>query len=257
MTFDWWTFGLQAVNVAVLVWLLRRFFWQPVAGIIAQRRAATQTLLGEAADKQAQAAAALAEVAKARQGIAAERDTILTAALAEAEATKAALLQEGKDRVQALRETAKQAIAAETAQAQTDNQRAAATLALGIAQRLAARLTGPAVQAAFLDWLTEAIHALPDRERQALQSAELVLVSASKVDAKGQAKLAKALAAALGATLSLSFRTDPALIEGYELRSPHFTLRNSWQADLEQIAAAAQIDEAPEHQQAKGQPDAA
>ena len=168
MTFDWWTFGLQAVNVAVLVWLLRRFFWRPVAGIIAQRREATQSLLAEAADKQAQAEAALAEVAKARQGIAAERDAILTAARAEAEAAKAALIQEGKDTVRTLREAARLAIAAETAQARIDNRRAATALALGIAQRLAARLTGAAVQAAFLDWLTEAIRALPDQERQAL-----------------------------------------------------------------------------------------
>ncbi|MDU1693666.1 MAG: ATPase, partial [Bradyrhizobium sp.] len=33
MTIDWWTVGLQAVNVTILVWLLARFFWRPVAGI--------------------------------------------------------------------------------------------------------------------------------------------------------------------------------------------------------------------------------
>ena len=34
MTIDWWTLGLQAVNVAVLIWLLGRFFWKPVAAMI-------------------------------------------------------------------------------------------------------------------------------------------------------------------------------------------------------------------------------
>jgi len=29
MTIDWWTLGLQTVNVAILVWLLQRFFWRP------------------------------------------------------------------------------------------------------------------------------------------------------------------------------------------------------------------------------------
>ena len=243
MTFDWWTFGLQAVNVAVLVWLLRRFFWRPVAGIIAQRREATQSLL--------------AEVAKARQGIAAERDAILTAARAEAEAAKAALIQEGKDTVRTLREAARLAIAAETAQARIDNRRAATALALGIAQRLAARLTGAAVQAAFLDWLTEAIRALPDQERQALQGADLVLVSARTADARTQAQITRTLAATLGDMPSLTFDTDPSLIEGFELRSPHFSLRNSWQADLEQIAAEIQADATTENQTAKGRPDAA
>ena len=42
MTFDWWTLGLQTVNIVILVWLLQRFFWAPIAGMIAERRAASQ-----------------------------------------------------------------------------------------------------------------------------------------------------------------------------------------------------------------------
>ena len=34
MTIDWWTLGLQTVNVIALVWLLGRFFWRPLAGMI-------------------------------------------------------------------------------------------------------------------------------------------------------------------------------------------------------------------------------
>jgi F-type H+-transporting ATPase subunit b len=37
MTIDWWTLGIQAVNVIILVWLLARFFWRPVAAMIEQR----------------------------------------------------------------------------------------------------------------------------------------------------------------------------------------------------------------------------
>jgi F-type H+-transporting ATPase subunit b len=31
VTIDWWTLGLQAVNVLILIWLLGYFFWRPVA----------------------------------------------------------------------------------------------------------------------------------------------------------------------------------------------------------------------------------
>jgi F0F1-type ATP synthase membrane subunit b/b' len=48
MTFDLWTLGFQAVNVLVLIWLLHRFFWKPVAAMIAARQAAAATLLEEA-----------------------------------------------------------------------------------------------------------------------------------------------------------------------------------------------------------------
>ena len=48
MSFDLWTLGFQAVNVLVLVWLLHRFFWKPVAGMIVTRQTAAATLLEEA-----------------------------------------------------------------------------------------------------------------------------------------------------------------------------------------------------------------
>lgn len=42
MTIDWWTLGLQTVNVLVLVWILARFLFRPVARIIADRQAAAR-----------------------------------------------------------------------------------------------------------------------------------------------------------------------------------------------------------------------
>ena len=38
MTIDFWGLGLQAVNVLILVWLLSRVFWRPVAAAIAKRQ---------------------------------------------------------------------------------------------------------------------------------------------------------------------------------------------------------------------------
>ena len=34
MSIDWVTLGLQAVNVAILIWILARFFWRPLAAMI-------------------------------------------------------------------------------------------------------------------------------------------------------------------------------------------------------------------------------
>ena len=42
MSIDWWTLGLQTVNIVILVWLLQRFFWAPIAGMLVERRAAAQ-----------------------------------------------------------------------------------------------------------------------------------------------------------------------------------------------------------------------
>ena len=48
MKIDWWTLALQAVNAAVLIWLLAHFLFRPVADIIAARqKAAQRTRQGE------------------------------------------------------------------------------------------------------------------------------------------------------------------------------------------------------------------
>ena len=48
MRIDWWTLGLQTINILVLVWLLAHFLFRPIAAIIAERKALARKLLDEA-----------------------------------------------------------------------------------------------------------------------------------------------------------------------------------------------------------------
>src|SRR5208337_3819243 len=93
MTIDWWTLGIQTVNVAILVWLLQRFFWRPVSAMIEQRRAAAQQILAEAEEKRRAATAALAEIERIRAGFAQEREAILVEAHEAGERARAARLE--------------------------------------------------------------------------------------------------------------------------------------------------------------------
>lgn len=238
MTFDVWTLGFQAVNVLVLIWLLHRFFWKPVAAMIAARQATVATLLDEAKAKQAEAEAELAKIAATRAGLATELDAMLATARKDAEAARETLLAEARAEAEALYATAKAARvrAAETLKANAIDE--AQSLALTIAGQLVARLDGPATDAAFLGWLVEGLAALPEAERTALAVVELEVVSATDQDTPARDRIAKAVTTALGSPAELTFRTDPEMIAGLELHAPHFSLRNSWRADLDRIAAA-------------------
>src|ERR1019366_2146727 len=110
MTIDWWTLGIQAVNVIILVWLLARFFWRPVAAMIEQRRATAQQILTEAETKRSQAADALAEIERARAGFEKERETIIAAAHKTAEQMRTALLASAASEVATLEASARAAI---------------------------------------------------------------------------------------------------------------------------------------------------
>src|SRR5580692_11496165 len=110
MTIDWWTLGIQTANVLILVWLLGRFFWRPMAAMIEQRRAAAQRVIAEAEDKRSHAAAALAEIERTRAGFAKEREAILAAAHDAADHERTALLGDAAKVVAAREVAAKAAI---------------------------------------------------------------------------------------------------------------------------------------------------
>ncbi len=237
MTINWWTLGIQTVNVAVLVWLLGRFFWRPVAAMIEQRRATTQRALAEAEALRTQAATALAEIERTRAGFGQEREAILAAARAAAEQARTARLQEAATDVAALETAAKEAaekgqLAADAAWAER-----ASRLAVEIAGRLLARLDGVAVRAAFLDWLIAEIRRLPDPARQAVAAdgVELEAVSSTALEPADQDRVRTLIGDAFGARPRIAFTADPALLAGLELHGPNFTVSNSWRADLTKI----------------------
>jgi F-type H+-transporting ATPase subunit b len=239
MTFDPWTLGLQALNVLILMWLLSRVLWRPAARAIAARQAAAEALLDEAEAAKARAEAAEAKVAEARAGMQAERAALLEKAARTAERTAETAKAEAADKA-ATREDAARIAAERAAEAARAGIEAdAAALAVDIARRLLARFDEGAVRARFLALLTTAVEEMPAEDRDALLAAPdgIAVISAAPLDKAARATVAQALESALGAAPVLSFEDDPALIAGFELRTPHFALRDSWRADLDAILA--------------------
>jgi F-type H+-transporting ATPase subunit b len=237
MTLDWWGLGLQAVNVLILVWLLSRVFWRPVAGAIARRQEAAQVMLDEGQRVQAKAEAALAEVAEVRAGIAAERDTLLAEAKAAADTIAKAALKDAQTKADTLLAAARTDIDRQRNTARKENATSAAELSVEIAAHLLGRFNTAEVQASFLARLVDAISGMSSTDRLALKAsaAEIEIVAATDPDDAEKTRIERAVKEALGGTTGLRFVTDPALIAGLELRSAHFVLRNSWRADLETI----------------------
>lgn len=239
MTIDFWGLGLQAVNVLILVWLMSRVFWRPVAGAIVRRQEATRATMDAAKAAQAKADATLAELTQARAGIAAEREAMLDAARAEAQAAAQITLVDTQTVAEARLAAAQTAIEQATEAARKANAAKAAELSVEIAARLLERLNSPIVQDAFLSLLVKAVADMPAADRAALvaKPGGIEIVGAAEPGAD-RAKIEKAVRDALGGNPALHFVTDPTLIAGLELRSAHFVLHNSWKADLSQVRKA-------------------
>lgn len=239
MTIDWWTLAIQTVNVIVLVWLLGRFFWRPVAGMIEQRRVMSQKVLADAERDRGLVAQALAGVERTRAGLAKEREAALAEAHGTAERARTMLLEQTLAEAASLMSAAKAAIEKEKIEAEHDWVDQANQLAVDIAVRLAARLDGPIVRGAFLNWLVEQIRELPEETRRAMaeNGTSLEAVSATPLDAAEQDRCRKAIGEALGTEPTITFSADPALIAGLEVHGAHLVVSNSWRADLTQILA--------------------
>ncbi|TSD85757.1 hypothetical protein FFK22_025655 [Mycobacterium sp. KBS0706] len=239
MRIDWWTLALQTVNVLILVWILGRFFFRPVAGIVARRREEIDKLLADAAAARQDAATLKTEAEAARSAIDAERDRLMAEARQEAQAEKAGLLAQSADDIARRRSEAQSMIARDRATAARAILDHASDLSVQIARRLLLRLPADASSAAFLEGLCGELRALSPDLRQALASADpdhpVTMVSAVPLT-EDQANLVReTLRAAIGVEPPLSFHTDQDLIAGFEIHARNTVLHNDWRSDLARI----------------------
>jgi F-type H+-transporting ATPase subunit b len=240
MRIDWWTLALQTVNVLILIWILARFFFRPIADIVAKRQQETKKMFDEADTARKRAADARGEAEKARAEIAAERDRLLAEAQKAAQAEKAKLEQEAAQDAAKLRRESEAAIARDRAAAEEQIVDHASTLSVDIARRLLERVPPNLALQAFLTVLSDEIGKLSAEARGAFVAAAttghpIEVVTQSPLSNQETGQIRVALNEAFGAELPLSFRGDPDVLAGIELHGHNVILRNSWRADLERI----------------------
>lgn len=238
MRLDWWTLALQTANVLILIWLLARFLFRPVADIVARRQEEANKLLADAAEVQRQADDARADLERTRANIVAGQDRVIAEAHAAAESERLALLARTNEEIAKLRAEANAAISRDRiAMGKTLIERTR-ELSVEIARRLLERVSPMVATEAFLAGLCQQVRALPPRERTAFMPTEadsIEIVTASPLSAEEAERIASAIAQVFAGKPAFAFRSDPAVIAGIELHSRHAVIRNSWQGDLERI----------------------
>jgi F-type H+-transporting ATPase subunit b len=231
---DGWTLGLQAINVIVLIWILSRFLFRPVADIIKARQAAAQKLLDEAAHARADAedARAAAQAEKQRQTEA--RDARVREAQAEAESTARAALETARAEAAALVQDARADSERLRSSERLERERQAAGLAVDIAAKLLERLPPGLLIESFAAGLAQELRALPESARREIGAGARLLVSHPLRDVE-RARVTAAVEGALGRPVELTFAVDPGLIAGLEIETPHAKVDNNFREDLRRI----------------------
>jgi F-type H+-transporting ATPase subunit b len=237
MTIDWWTLGLQTVNAVILIWLLARFLFRPVADAIAGRQAAAGKLLAEAKAAKAAAESERDKVLAETAQLAAHHGEAMKAIETEAAAAKSALLLKAQAEADKLRSDCAAEIKARRRTEELMAEDRAGTLAVDIVTKLLDSLTREVRVAAFIDGIAAGLAQLPTETRGSVgaDGSSIHLTTARAPTADEVEACRNSLEKVLRRSITLDVSVDPTLIAGIELEAPHAVVRNSFRADLARL----------------------
>ncbi len=244
MNFSWWTFSLQAVNFLILIWLLRRFLFKPVAAIVARRKEEIARGMTEVSVEKQKALNMQHDLQAQLASIEAERQKALEEQRAQLVDERKKMLDEARTEAEKIRSQAAARLSEERAAATQELFAQIIELAVKLAERLLRELAVTSLDHTFLTRVLDYMDHLPAQERDALAShlgeSSVEITTAHPLDAGEEAEWREQLAKRIGAKAEMRFRADPALIAGAEITFPNAVLRFNWRDAL--ATAAKEIN---------------
>jgi len=223
MLIDWFTVGAQLLNFAVLVWLMKRFLYQPVLDAIAAREKRIAGQLADAAARQAQAATERKTFEDKNAAFDEQRAELLSKAAADANAEGERLADEARKAAVALAAQRQQSLATQAAHLQQRLAGRAAHEVLAVARKALADLANVELEARMVEVFLRRLSDLPADAKGALAAAlaqgnEPARVrSHFELPAALQAAIQNAVNASLSVDVPLRFETAADAVCGIEL----------------------------------------
>lgn len=239
MELNWSTFILELINFLVLVWILKRFLYQPVLAVIDRRKARIEGILQDARAMEKEAGSLRREYGERLEQWEQEKTR-------EREGLRQELDKERERALENLREDLdkeRQRVMAQLDHQRQDGHRQLQRMALDqgarFSARLFARLSSPEVERKLLDMTLEDVNALPEARcddiRQNLQAEPRVITvsSAYPLPETERRRLRDGIGNWLGMPLpDWHFVEDPSLQAGLRIQLGAWVLRANLQDEL-------------------------
>jgi F-type H+-transporting ATPase subunit b len=221
MEIDWITVSAQIVNFLILVWLLKRFLYQPVIRAMDRREQRIADRLEEAEAREQEARDQTRHYQEQEQELDRRREALLDEARERAEQEKRQLLEEARDEVRETRAKWQRQTEREKTEF-LDNLRKQALDAIQlIARKALADLADAGLERQLVDSFAARLEGLDEETRQALAEAasEVRISSAFELDSATRGRLTRAVHEHLAGNLEVGYDASPALLCGIELRA--------------------------------------
>jgi F-type H+-transporting ATPase subunit b len=223
MLIDWFTVGAQALNFLILVWLMKRFLYQPILRAIDAREKRIAAELADADAKRAEARKERDEFQRKNEEFDRQRAALLSKATHEVQAERHRLLDEARQAADALSARRGEALKRDARALNQAISRRAQQEVFAIARKALTDLATANLEERLGDAFTRRLRELDGKARAGLAEAvnaasDPVLVrSAFDLPAEQRADIQNALNETLSAPVCLRFETAPDLIAGIEL----------------------------------------
>jgi F-type H+-transporting ATPase subunit b len=223
MLIDWFTVGAQALNFLVLVWLLKRFLYQPILDAIDAREKRIAKELADADAKKAEARKERDEFQHKNEEFDQQRATLLSKATDEAKAERQRLLDEARKAADALAAKRQDALRAEQQNLREALSRRTREEVFAIARKALADLSTTSLEERMGEVFCRRLREMDGNAKAglgaALKSASAPgrVRSAFDLPAEQRAAIQNAVNETFSADIRLRFEVAPDLVSGIEL----------------------------------------
>lgn len=223
MLIDWFTVGAQALNFLVLVWLMRRFLYQPVLHAIDEREKRIAGELADADAKKAEAQSERDEFQRKNEDFDRQRVALLSQITGDARAERQRLFDEARRAADALTAKRQETLRSDAHDLSQAIRRRTQHEVFAVARKTLADLATVSLEARLGEVFTRRLRELDGEAKAGLAAAlktasEPALVrTAFDLPAEQREGIQIALNETLSADVHLRFETAPDLISGIEL----------------------------------------
>lgn len=225
MLIDWFTVAAQVLNFVILVWLMKRFLYQPVLDAIAAREQKIAAELADAATAKADAQKRQDEFQQKNQVFDEQRAELMREARDTSKAERERLLHEAREEADAASAQRAKSLLIEAQHLHAEVARHMQQQVFDISRRVLGDLAGVSLEQRVSEVFIQRLQAVEGHALATLGAAlkavtdadPALLRSAFELPAAQRAAIQTALSESFGRPIPLRFETVPELVSGIEL----------------------------------------
>jgi F-type H+-transporting ATPase subunit b len=221
MLIDWFTVAAQVINFMILVWLMKRYLYQPILHAIDAREKRIADELADAGRKKAEAMHEQHHYERKNREQDAQRSTLLLQASEEAAFERERLIAAARQEADELSKQRALSLRRDKKTLHEEIERRVRQEVFAIARKTLSDLGGASLEERMISVFAQRMRGLDpgtkDRLGEALSSAEAVVRTAFKLPTRQREVIQRAIHETFSSDITLRYETDADLIGGIEL----------------------------------------